>query len=135
MTYISKMNILTRNTASSKVLLNSFVFSKRLNNGIANQNTELKSLRSEVFDLYKNLIYLSREWPTDLRPQIKSAFIKNKDKTDVNEIRELIGRGEYVCREIIATYNLRKYRTMRRRYYSGEDNKHLEELFKSFNKL
>lgn len=89
-------------------------------------------LRKEVIALYKNLIYLSRDWHIDLRPQIKNAFMKNKDVVDAEEIRKLIGRGEYVCREIIATYNLRKYRAMKRRYYSDGENKHLEDLFKSF---
>lgn len=91
------------------------------------------NIRTEVIGLYKNLIYLSREWPTDLRPQIKNAFMKNKHVTDPEEIRKLIARGEYVCREIIATYHLRKYRAMKRRYYSDDENKHLQEIFKSFN--
>lgn len=91
------------------------------------------TIKSEVIGLYKNLIYLSREWPTDLRPQIKSAFMKNRHVTDTEEIRKLIARGEYVCREITATYHLRKYRAMKRRYYSEDENKHLQEIFKSYN--
>lgn len=127
------MLILSRNKPLLRILINPIVSTKRPKNDIASRETELRSLKSEVINLYKNLIYLSREWPTDLRPQIKSAFMKNKDKTDAEEIRSLIGRGEYVCREIVATYHLRKYRAMKRRYYSDEDNKHLEEIFKSFN--
>ena len=84
-------------------------------------------------NLYKNMLYLSREWPTDLRPQIRNAFIKNKDVSDPNEIRKLIDRGEYVSREIIATYHLRKYRAMKRRYYSEDREKQMEEMFKTFN--
>lgn len=79
------------------------------------------NLKSEVVGLYKNLIYLSREWHTDLKPQIKSAFMKNRDVTDPQEIRKLIDRGEYVCREIAATYSLKKYRAMKRRYYLEEE--------------
>lgn len=90
-------------------------------------------LRDEVISLYKNLIHLSREWPTDLRPQIKRAFMSNRDVTDPEKIKELIGRGEYVSREIMATYHLRKYRAMKRRYYNEEESKHLQEIFKSFN--
>lgn len=127
------MLILSRNKPLLRILINPIVSTKRPKNDIASRETELRSLKSEVINLYKNLIYLSREWPTDLRPQIKSAFMKNKDKTDAEEIRSLIGRGEYVCREIVATYHLRKYRAMKRRYYSDEDNKHLEKIFKSFN--
>lgn len=99
----------------------------------SNQVVNNSSIKSEVIALYKNLIYLSREWPTDLRPQIKNAFMKNKHVTDTEEIRKLIARGEYVCREITATYHLRKYRAMKRRYYSENENKHLQEIFKSFN--
>lgn len=127
------MLMLSKNKPLSRILLNPYVSARRQKNDVASQETELRSLKSEVINLYKNLIYLSREWPTDLRPQIKSAFMKNKDKTDVEEIRGLIGRGEYVSREIIATYHLRKYRAMKRRYYSDDDNKHLEKIFKSFN--
>lgn len=90
-------------------------------------------IKKDVINLYKNLIYLSKEWPTDLRPQIKKAFMMNKDVRNTDEIRTLIGRGEYVCREIIATYHLRKYRAMKRRYYSEDREKQLEEMFKGFN--
>lgn len=93
--------------------------------------TDVSSLKKEVVNLYKNLIYLSREWPTDLRPQIRKAFIKNRDIKDPEEIRKLIARGEYVCREITATYHLRKYRAMKRRYYSDDREKELDEMFKS----
>lgn len=61
--------------------------------------------------------------------------MKNKDVTDVDEIKKLIDRGEYICREIIATYHLRKYRAMKRRYYMDDEDsrkKQLEEMFKHF---
>lgn len=92
-----------------------------------------RELKGEVIKLYKNLIYLSKEWPTDLRPQIKRAFMKNKDVNNAEEVRKLIDRGEYVCREITATYHLRKYRAMKRRYYSDDREKQLDEMFKNYN--
>lgn len=91
-----------------------------------------RELREEVVQLYKNLIYLSREWPTDLKPQIRKAFEKNRQVTNEEEIRKLIDRGNYVCREITATYHLRKYRAMKRRYYSDESEKLMSEISKSF---
>lgn len=91
-----------------------------------------QNLRDEVISLYKNLIYLSRDWHTDLRPQIKRAFVKNQDVKDPDEIRKLLDKGDYICRELIATYNLKKYRAMKRRYYSEDKDKHLQELFDSF---
>lgn len=95
-------------------------------------SNDMRDLKKDVIDLYKNMIYLSREWPTDLRPQIKRAFMKNKDVEDAQEIQKLIERGEYICREIIATYHLRKYRAMKHRYYSDDREKQLEEVFKTF---
>lgn len=98
-------------------------------------STKGSNIKSDVINLYKNLIYLSRDWHTDLKPQIKRAFIKNKDVKDVEEIKKLIAKGEYVCREITATYHLKKYRTMKRRYYSEDDEsrtKELQEMFKNF---
>lgn len=94
------------------------------------QGTNGSGLRSQVIELYKELIYLSREWPTDLRPQIKSAFLKNQHVQDAAEIEKLIARGKYVCREITATYHLRKYRAMKRRYYLDEADRNLEDVVK-----
>ncbi|RXM33367.1 LYR motif-containing protein 5 [Acipenser ruthenus] len=45
------------------------------------------------------------------------AFLKNKGVTDPEKIKELIGRGEYVIKELEALYYLRKYRAMKQRYY------------------
>lgn len=95
------------------------------------KSADPKALRSEVINLYKNLIYLSRDWHHDLKPQIKQGFLKNKDVTNPDEIRKLIERGEYISREIIATYRLKKYRAMKRRYYLEEADKHLEDIVKS----
>lgn len=91
-----------------------------------------EDLKVEVKNLYKNLIHLSRDWHHDLRPQIKKAFMKNKEVTDPAEIRQLIEKGQYVCREIVATYRLKKYRALKRRYYSDDENSHLNKIFKSF---
>lgn len=106
---------------------------KRFNDvSSANKSLDPQALKTEVKNLYKTLIYISRDWHHDLRPQIKNAFVKNKDVTDPVEIRKLIERGEYVSREITATYRLKKYRALKRRYYSDNDNQHLQDIFKSF---
>lgn len=88
-------------------------------------------MRKEVIALYKNLLYLSRDWHTDLRPNIKRAFLKNKDINDPSELRKQIDFGEYICRELIATYQLKKYRTMKKRYYLEDKDRNLEDLLKS----
>lgn len=126
--------MLCRTRYLSKYAINPLISSRRFEgSNTSTPGSESSNLKSEVINLYKNLIYLSREWPTDLKPQIKNAFMKNKNVTDPEEIRKLIGRGEYVSREITATYHLRKYRAMKRRYYNDTENKHLQEIVKSFN--
>ncbi|XP_077034078.1 electron transfer flavoprotein regulatory factor 1 [Agelaius phoeniceus] len=81
------------------------------------------SLRSEVIKLYKNLLYLGREYPKGadyFRSRLKAAFLKNKDETDPEKIKQLIARGEFVIKELEALYFLRKYRAMKQRYYSDD---------------
>ena len=66
------------------------------------------------------LLYLGREYPGGpdwFRTRLHAAFIKNKDVTEEEQIRALIARGEFVVKEIEALYMLRKYRTLKKRYY------------------
>ncbi|KAH3877275.1 hypothetical protein DPMN_001138 [Dreissena polymorpha] len=68
-------------------------------------------------------MYLGREYPAGFehfRTRCKAAFMKNKNVTDPEEIQKLIARGNYVVKELEALYMLRKYRTMKRRYYPEE---------------
>lgn len=79
------------------------------------------TLRGEVLNLYKNLLYLGREYPKGadyFKRRLKNAFLKNRDVKDPEKIKELIGRGEFVMKELEALYFLRKYRAMKQRYYS-----------------
>uniref|UniRef100_A0A4W5JSB6 Electron transfer flavoprotein regulatory factor 1 n=1 Tax=Hucho hucho TaxID=62062 RepID=A0A4W5JSB6_9TELE len=81
-------------------------------------------LRSEVVRLYKNLLYLGQEYPKGagyFRDRLKSAFLKNKDVKDPEMIKQMIARGEFVIKELEALYYLRKYRTMKKRYYEPEE--------------
>ncbi|XP_063053648.1 LYR motif-containing protein 5B [Engraulis encrasicolus] len=80
-------------------------------------------LRGEVVQLYKNLLYLGREYPKGadyFRDRLRAAFMKNKDVQDPEKIKELVKRGEFVVKELEALYFLRKYRTMKKRYYEEE---------------
>lgn len=43
--------------------------------------------------------------------------MKNKDITDEEEIKMLIARGKFVEKELEALYMIRKYRTLKKRYY------------------
>ncbi|CAI5635660.1 LYR motif-containing protein 5A [Oreochromis niloticus] len=80
-------------------------------------------LKTEVIRLYKNLLYLGREYPQGaayFRQRLKSAFMKNKDVTDPEKIKQLVARGDHVIKELEALYFLRKYRAMKKRYYEPE---------------
>ena len=66
---------------------------------------------------------MGRDYPKEpevFRARCHNAFIKNKDVTDPNAIEELIGRGQYIVKEIEALYMLKKYRTLKRRYYDED---------------
>ncbi|XP_071493234.1 electron transfer flavoprotein regulatory factor 1-like [Diadema setosum] len=79
-----------------------------------------RELRYAVRTLYKNLIFLGREYPKGadyFRTRCHAAFMKNKDVTDPEKIKELIAKGEYVMKELEALYMLRKYRALKKRYY------------------
>nr|XP_045625558.1 electron transfer flavoprotein regulatory factor 1-like [Procambarus clarkii] len=68
------------------------------------------SLRPQVIQLYKNMLYLGREYPLGydyFREKLKKAFLKNKDVTDPEQLKIMIGRGEFVIKEIEALYMLR----------------------------
>uniref|UniRef100_A0A8C5JS17 Electron transfer flavoprotein regulatory factor 1 n=1 Tax=Junco hyemalis TaxID=40217 RepID=A0A8C5JS17_JUNHY len=71
----------------------------------------------------QRLLYLGREYPKGadyFRSRLKAAFLKNKDETDPEKIKQLIARGEFVIKELEALYFLRKYRAMKQRYYSDD---------------
>ncbi|AWO97897.1 LYR motif-containing protein 5 isoform 3 [Scophthalmus maximus] len=81
-------------------------------------------LKGEVMRLYKTLLYLGREYPQGaayFRERLKAAFVKNRDETDPDKIRQLVARGDFVIKELEALYFLRKYRAMKKRYYDPEE--------------
>ena len=66
------------------------------------------------------MLYMGKDYPKGydyFRTRLKTAFLKNKHVTDPAEISGLLARGEFVCKEIEALYMLRKYRTLKKRYY------------------
>jgi len=83
----------------------------------------LMALRRKVLNVYKELLYLGQDYPLGFdyfRTRLKKAFSNNREVVDEAKIKELIGRAEFVVKEIQALYKLRKYRAMKQRYY--EDN-------------
>ncbi|XP_056648731.1 electron transfer flavoprotein regulatory factor 1 [Diorhabda sublineata] len=80
------------------------------------------SQRSRVIDLYKNLLHLGKDWPKGynfFRERLHAAFLKNKDEKDAEKIEKLISHGNFVKKEIETLYVLKKYRTLKRRYYDN----------------
>ncbi|KAL7483710.1 hypothetical protein ACHAW6_009344 [Cyclotella cf. meneghiniana] len=91
-----------------------------------------------VRDLYKRAIivgrdyphpdgieYVRRKWKEALRNPENCALIEGTSSDILSEneriIRKAVGRGRYVVREMEGTIQLKKYRTMRRRYGEGVD--------------
>lgn len=66
---------------------------------------------------------MGRDYPKGydyFRARLKTAFLKNKDEKDPEVIRSMIGRGEFVVKELEALYMLKKYRTLKQRYSEEE---------------
>ena len=81
--------------------------------------------RTKVIQLYKQLIYLGREYPKDpkvMTGKIHDVFMKNSTETDPVKIDELINKGNYIVKELEALYYLRKYRTLKKRYYDTDES-------------
>ncbi|CAG2054477.1 unnamed protein product [Timema podura] len=66
------------------------------------------------------LLHLGREYPQGydyFRARLKRAFTKNKDVEEPEQIELLLSHGQFVVKELEALYMLRKYRTLKKRYY------------------
>lgn len=67
------------------------------------------------------MLFMGREWPQGyavFREKANNVFLKNSVETDPEKIRKSIDLGNYVLKEMEALYKLKKYRTMKRRYYN-----------------
>ncbi|KZF25031.1 LYR motif-containing protein 5A, partial [Xylona heveae TC161] len=77
------------------------------------------SLRHQVIRIYKDLLYLGREYPLGydyFRPRLHKAFAARAGLTNEEEIKRGIQRAEFVKKEIETMYYLKRYRTLRHRY-------------------
>lgn len=76
-------------------------------------------LRRQVIAIYKELLYLGREYPLGysfFRPRLHKAFMSRAAERDEDKIRSGIKQAEFVKKEIEALYYLKRYRTLRKRY-------------------
>ena len=66
------------------------------------------------------LLHMGKDYPKGydyFRKKTKEAFLANKNETDIEKIRILVAKGKYVMKELEALYMLKKYRTLKKRYY------------------
>jgi len=87
--------------------------------------------RNEVVQLYKTLLFLGREYPLGypyFRERCHRAFMKNREERDPENIKRLLGHGEFVVKELTSLYFLKKYRTMKRRYYPEKEQELVERF-------
>lgn len=76
-----------------------------------------------VKQVYKNLLHLGKDFPKGyeyFRDRCKIAFMKNRNVTDPQQVEVLLARAVYVTKELEALYMLKKYRTLKKRYYAEE---------------
>ena len=72
--------------------------------------------------------YVRRKWKEALRdPQNCQLLPNNCAQENERILRKAVGKGRYVIREMEGTIQLKKYRTMRRRY--GQVSRVLRRLF------
>lgn len=67
-------------------------------------------------------LHLGKDYPKGadyFHTKLKAAFLRHKDVVDAKEMEILIARGQYIVKELEALYSLRKYRTLRKRYYEN----------------
>ena len=66
--------------------------------------------------------------------KIHNVFMKNAGETDPMKVKELVEKGNYIVKELEALYYLKKYRTLKRRYYDTEEHQistpHLNKAMK-----
>ena len=68
---------------------------------------------------------MGRDYPLGadfFQGKCRSAFQRKMTLTDPQEIDKAIKLGEYIVKEIQALYQLRKYRALKKMYYSDDHN-------------
>jgi hypothetical protein len=76
-------------------------------------------MHPKVRDLYRRVLVAGKDYPNGLdyvRKKAKAWFAQNADLTEEVEIKRKVATGRYYVRELFAVINLKKYRTMKRRY-------------------
>ncbi|KIO34789.1 hypothetical protein M407DRAFT_90044 [Tulasnella calospora MUT 4182] len=85
---------------------------------MAAANTRLRAIK-----LYKELHRLGREYPDpgyNFLGKLRRGFERNRNLTDPEEIEKALALGDYIKKETLALYSLRKYRYLKRTYSKPE---------------
>mmetsp|Transcript_4956 Transcript_4956/g.7003 ORF Transcript_4956/g.7003 Transcript_4956/m.7003 type:complete len:84 (+) Transcript_4956:31-282(+) len=79
-------------------------------------------MNPKVRDLYKKLLTVGHDYPlgyAQVRRKVKDAFLKNRN-VQGEELKRAIHYGRYILNEMIGVIQLKKYRTLKRRYSQDE---------------
>ncbi|KAF8240717.1 hypothetical protein L208DRAFT_1231349 [Tricholoma matsutake] len=77
------------------------------------------STRLRALSLYKELYRLRKDYPDpsyDFHGRIRRLYEKNRNLTDPEEIEKALRLGNYIKKETLALYSLRKYRHLKKMY-------------------
>lgn len=77
-----------------------------------------------VRDLYKRFLIVGRDYPKGLpyvKRKAKDAFFANAHLTDEEDIKRAVAKGRWMVKELVGVVQLKKYRTMKRRYNEVND--------------
>ena len=77
-------------------------------------------MNPRVRDLYKRILVVGKDYPGGLefvRRKAKPWFSQNASLTDEIEIKRAVAVGRHMVREMVAVIHLKKYRSMKKRYY------------------
>ncbi|KNZ72157.1 LYR motif-containing protein 5A [Termitomyces sp. J132] len=75
--------------------------------------------RLRALALYKELHRLGRDYPDpsyDFHGRIRRLYEKHRNLTDPEEIEKALRLADYIKKETLALYSLRKYRHLKRMY-------------------
>ncbi|GBG26858.1 Electron transfer flavoprotein regulatory factor 1 [Hondaea fermentalgiana] len=73
-----------------------------------------------VRDLYKRLLTVGKEYPQGLdwvKSKAKPWIMQNAALTDEVDIKKKVAEGRFWVREMQSVIKLKKYRTLKKRYY------------------
>lgn len=79
-----------------------------------------RSVKASVRSLYKQIIFVGRNYPGGIeyvRKMAKQEFRKHANETDPEKIKLALAKGRWYLKELEATIQLHKYRTLKRNYY------------------